>query len=64
MMDVLVSRPSAASAGIQNFLCAGSRVSLRLPGTRKTHYTVAPFALARRKCSSSRGMISTKLQGR
>ena len=26
--------------------------------------TVAPFALARRKCSSRRGMISTKLQGR
>ena len=27
-------------------------------------YTVAPCALARRRCSSSRGMISTKLQGR
>ena len=28
------------------------------------HYTDAPFALGRRRCSSSRGMISTKLQGR
>ena len=27
-------------------------------------HTVAPFALARRRCSSRRGMISTKLQGR
>src|SRR5260221_284039 len=30
----------------------------------KSRYTVAPCALARRKCSSSRGMISTKLHGR
>jgi hypothetical protein len=27
-------------------------------------YAVAPFAFARRKCSSSRGNISTKLHGR
>ena len=27
-------------------------------------YAVAPFAFGRRKCSASRGMISTKLQGR
>jgi hypothetical protein len=27
-------------------------------------YAVAPFALGRRKCSSSRGRISTKLHGR
>ena len=27
-------------------------------------YAVAPFAFARRMCSSSRGRISTKLQGR
>jgi hypothetical protein len=26
-------------------------------------YTVAPLAFGRRKCSSSRGMISTKLHG-
>ena len=26
--------------------------------------TDAPFAFGRRRCSSSRGMISTKLQGR
>ena len=30
----------------------------------KSRYTVAPCALTRRKCSSSRGMISTKLHGR
>ena len=35
------------------------------PTTRQINaHTVAPFALARRRCSSSRGMISTKLQGR
>jgi hypothetical protein len=27
-------------------------------------YAVAPFAFGRRKCSSSRGRISTKLHGR
>ena len=27
-------------------------------------YAVAPCAFGRRRCSSSRGMISTKLQGR
>ena len=27
-------------------------------------YAVAPWALARRRCSSSRGNISTKLHGR
>ena len=27
-------------------------------------YAVAPFAFGRRKCSSSRGNISTKLHGR
>ena len=32
-------------------------------GCRKIQ-SVAPFAFGRRKCSSSRGMISTKLQGR
>ena len=29
-----------------------------------TAYTVAPLAFSRRRCSSSRGNISTKLQGR
>jgi hypothetical protein len=29
-----------------------------------TPYTEAPLAFGRRRCSSSRGMISTKLQGR
>ncbi len=33
-------------------------------GEGKKHYTVAPCAFGLRKCSSSRGMISTKLQGR
>ena len=42
----------------------------RIPGLRQeahpgmTGYADAPLALGRRKCSSSRGMISTKLQGR
>jgi hypothetical protein len=31
---------------------------------RGLRYAVAPFAFARRMCSSSRGRISTKLQGR
>ena len=31
---------------------------------RSTGYAVAPCAFGLRKCSSSRGMISTKLQGR
>ena len=35
----------------------------REPGMTKG-YTDAPFAFGRRRCSSSRGMISTKLQGR
>ena len=29
-----------------------------------THHTDAPCAFGRRRCSSSRGMISTKLHGR
>lgn len=31
---------------------------------RSIDYTVAPFAFGLRKCSSSRGRISTKLHGR
>ena len=34
------------------------------PGHDECIYAVAPFAFARRKCSSSRGKISTKLHGR
>ncbi len=36
---------------------------LRLARTL-ARYAVAPFAFGRRMCSSSRGRISTKLQGR
>ena len=32
--------------------------------TAAWHQAVAPFAFGRRKCSSSRGKISTKLHGR
>jgi GNAT superfamily N-acetyltransferase len=36
----------------------------KAPAVVSVNQTVAPLALARRKCSSRRGMISTKLQGR
>jgi hypothetical protein len=37
----------------------------RHPGMTKgmMNYADAPFAFGRRRCSSNRGMISTKLQG-
>ena len=46
---------------------AGARAHRRVRARQaviERRYTVAPLALARRRCSSSRGMISTKLQGR
>ena len=39
-------------------------VWLSLAGGEVPSYADAPFAFGRRRCSSSRGMISTKLQGR
>ena len=39
-------------------------VSIDTVHRRVRIYTVAPFAFALRRCSSRRGMISTKLQGR
>ena len=38
-------------------------IDQKTPASREKNYTVAPLAFGRRKCSSSRGMISTKLHG-
>ena len=45
-------------------VAAGARRSRQAEDKGRPRYADAPFAFGRRKCSSRRGMISTKLQGR
>ncbi|MGY3433875.1 hypothetical protein ACVWWI_005854 [Bradyrhizobium sp. USDA 3686] len=55
-------RPKAAYATFP--ASAFAKASADMSGEEMSNYTVAPRAFGRRRCSSSRGMISTKLQGR
>ena len=45
-------------------LRAQARTEFLMRIVARLRYAVAPFAFGRRKCSSSRGKISTKLHGR
>ena len=58
------TRRPASPSPRANRAIAGARMWSPSIGIWSCSYAVAPFAFGRRRCSSSRGRISTKLHGR